>query len=165
MYGIRNFGLLYILAFLAIALAPVLLLFGFMISKLPLKNGQWVNHKIRAFYIWPATVGFLKGSFLPLMMCAAINTKHVKFGSFGEVVNFIFMSQGICLTTVVPLYVMREYWRWWRAQTDDSSTSESESESSVSESEEVSQAPGPEDELIPVPRVEAISSISGPEEV
>ena len=139
-------------------LAPVSLLFGYLVSKLPLKNGQWVNRKIRDFYIWQATVDFLQGSFLPLMMCAAINTLYVHFNSFGDGVNLFFTLLGIFFTVVVPLYVMWEYTKWWKLQTDDSSTSESEDEDSVSEWEDESQIPGRE-EISSAPKREEDSSV------
>ena len=145
MYGIRNFGLLSILA----CLAPVSLLFGYLVSKLPLKNGEWIYRKIRDFYIWKATVSFLIGSFLPLMMCAAINTLYVHFDSFGDVVNLLFTLLGIFYTTVVPLYVMWEYSKWWILHADDYLTDESDDESSISEWEDASQIPEHEEDSVP----------------
>jgi len=72
--------------------------------------------------VWSATVGFLHGGYLPLVVCAALNTKHLKFDSFGSFANSFFTLQCFFFTIMVPLYVFVEYWRYMRAHEDDESS-------------------------------------------
>jgi len=124
MYSIRNFGLLYILA----SLCPLVLLLGYLANKLPFTWAKRLYYKIYNFYFWSAIVSFLQGSFLLMAMCAALNTKHFKFNSYGNACNSLFALLCIALIILMPLYVAYEYIKCILSLSDDSADEEEENE-------------------------------------
>jgi len=63
-----------------------------------------------------------------MAMCAALNTKHFKFNSYGNACNSLFALLCIALIILMPLYVAYEYIKCILSLSDDSADEEEENE-------------------------------------